>query len=143
MINEQFQQQQHPRCIVCGKQAAAGWELDFRHVAGTMVEADFPCDRALEGYPWVLHGGVICTLLDGAMTNCLFAAGQVAMTGDLHVRFRKPVVAVGSACVRAWIEESTPPLYKLAAHLEQDGEIKATARARFMQRAEEIGLSES
>ena len=96
--------------------------------------SDLCLPAMLEGYPHVLHGGVICALLDGAMTNCVFASGSAAVTGDLHVRFRKPVATCGSATVRAWIEASSPPLYKLAAQLEQDGEIKATAKARFVER---------
>jgi acyl-coenzyme A thioesterase PaaI-like protein len=86
----------------------------------------------LEGYVTVVHGGVVCAVLDGAMTNCLFAAGKSAVTGDLRVRFRKPISTRSTAKVRAWIEESLPPLHRVAAHVEQDGEIKATAIARFM-----------
>ena len=130
---EKMRREEHPHCVVCGRAIENGLGLEFRAVGDDAVEAEFASQRVLEGYPLVLHGGVICALLDGAMTNCIFAAGTAAMTGDLHVRFRKPVAAIGSATVRAWIEASSPPLYKLAAHLEQDGEIKATATARFME----------
>jgi acyl-coenzyme A thioesterase PaaI-like protein len=104
--------------------------------------AEFVCSEVLEGYPRMLHGGVICAVLDGAMTNCVFAAGSAAVTGDLRVRFRKPVLARGTAVVRAWIETASPPLYKLAAHLQQDGEVKATAQARFLQRDAAIRSAE-
>ena len=131
---ERLRQEEHPQCVVCGKALENGLGLEFLAVEKDAVEATFACQRILEGYPHVLHGGVICALLDGAMTNCVFASGSAAVTGDLHVRFRSPVVARGSATVRAWIEVSSPPLYKLAAQLEQDGEIKATAKARFVER---------
>jgi acyl-coenzyme A thioesterase PaaI-like protein len=36
----------------------------------------------------MLHGGVISSILDGTMTNCLFAHGTVAVTAELRVRFR-------------------------------------------------------
>jgi acyl-coenzyme A thioesterase PaaI-like protein len=131
---EHLRREEHPNCVVCGKTLKYGLGLEFRTVEQGIVEATFACQRLLEGYPHVLHGGVICTVLDGAMTNCVFACGSAAMTGDLHVRFRKPVAASGMAIVRAWIEASSPPLYKLAARLVQDGEIKATAKARFVER---------
>ena len=131
---ERLRTEEHPNCVVCGKTLDNGLGLEFRAIGEGIVEATFACQRFLEGYPHVLHGGVICTLLDGAMTNCVFACGSAAMTGDLHVRFRKPVAADGWAIVRAWIEASSPPLYRLAASLEQDGEIKATAKARFVER---------
>jgi acyl-coenzyme A thioesterase PaaI-like protein len=125
-----LREQQHGHCIVCGRSSG----LEFRSRDGK-VEAEIACRRFLEGYAGVLHGGVICAVLDGAMTNCLFAAGRSAVTGDLRVRFRKPVVARGTATVQAWIEESHPPLYRVAAHVRQDGEIKVTAQAKFMERS--------
>ena len=132
--HQRLRQQHHPECIVCGQAGQNGLSVQFRATSDGRVEAEFACQRVLQGYPHVLHGGVICSLLDGAMTNCVFASGEAAVTGDLHVRFHKPVAANGQATVRAWIEASCPPLYKLGAELEQNGEIKATATARFVQR---------
>jgi acyl-coenzyme A thioesterase PaaI-like protein len=109
--------------------------MEFRTTGNGLVEAAFACERVFEGYPDVLHGGVICTLLDGAMTNCLFAFGVVAVTGDLRVRFRHPVAASGWAAVRAWIESSSRPLHKLSAELSQEGQIKAMATGKFLERA--------
>jgi acyl-coenzyme A thioesterase PaaI-like protein len=125
---DRLRRRQHRNCIVCGR--AQGLEFYCRD--GEVI-AEIECRRFFEGYAGMVHGGVICAVLDGAMTNCLFAAGRAAVTGDLHVRFRKPVAARGTATVRAWIEESLPPLHRVAAELQQDGEVKATARARFME----------
>ena len=130
---QQLRQNHHRHCVVCGQAMENGFGLEFRCIGGEKVEAEFACRRSLEGYPRVLHGGVICAVLDGAMTNCLFATGTLAVTGDLRVRFRKPVIALGTATVSAWIEERLPPLYRVSAQLEQNGEVKATARARFME----------
>ena len=70
-------------------------------------------------------------LLDGAMTNCLFAHGQAAVTAELTVRYRHPVATQRPALLRAWIEESRAPLRVIAAEITQGGQIKAT-RARRM-----------
>jgi acyl-coenzyme A thioesterase PaaI-like protein len=113
--------------------------MEFRTPRHGLIEATFACERALEGYPDVLHGGVICALLDGVMTNCLFACGVVAVTGDLRVRFRLPVATSGRAAVRAWVESSSRPLHQLAAELTQDGQIKATATAKFGERTAAVG----
>ena len=131
---QQLRQNHHPHCVVCGQTLANGLGLEFHFSGPGEVEATFACQQVFQGYPDVLHGGVVCTLLDGAMTNCVFATGSAAVTGDLKVRFRRPVTARGTATVRAWIESSSPPLYKVAADLQQDGEVKATARARFVER---------
>ncbi len=80
----------------------------------------------------MLHGGVIATLLDAAMTNCLFAHGHCGVTADLRVRYRHPVVS-GEACVlRARIERAAAPLFVLTAELRQNGRCKATATGKFM-----------
>lgn len=40
------------------------------------VSTVFRGDALLEGYPGLVHGGIICALVDGAMTNCLFSAAS-------------------------------------------------------------------
>jgi len=131
---EQLRQEQHPNCVVCGQAHPGGLRLQFRLVGDGIVEATFACKHVLQGYHEILHGGTICSILDGAMTNCAFAAGVSAMTGDLYVRFLRPVAAVGHVTVRAWIEASCHPLYRLQAELQQEGELKATAKARFLEK---------
>ena len=96
--------------------------------------ASFDCRPLLEGYPGVLHGGVISALLDGAMTNCLFAQGRAAVTAELRVRFRHPVATDGTARLRAWIDRSCPPLFVLRAELRQGEQLMATAEGKFVQR---------
>jgi acyl-coenzyme A thioesterase PaaI-like protein len=88
-----------------------------------------------QGYDGLLHGGVIAAVLDSAMTNCLFAHGIVAVTGELTVRFLHPVLLTHEAVVKANIKESFPPLHCMEARLMQNGRIVARASARFMERA--------
>ena len=84
---------------------------------------------------------MIASLLDGAMTNCLFARGRAAMTGELKVRYREPVIIGEEVLIRAWISRSHPPLHLLEAELKQQGCIKATASAKFIERNERDGCS--
>ena len=79
---------------------------------------------------------MIASLLDGAMMNCLFAHGHVAMTGELKVRYRKPVVIGQEMLISAWIMRSLSHLHLLEAELKQEGCIKATASAKFVERNE-------
>ena len=81
-------------------------------------------------------GGVIASMLDGAMTNCLFAQGIVAVTGELTVRYWKPVLIGCELQLRAWIEGQHRPLYLMRAELAQQGCVNATASAKFMERNE-------
>ena len=69
------------------------------------------------------------------MTNCPFAKGHAAMTAELNVRFRHPVATDRSATVRAWSTAAMRPLHEMAAELIQDGQVKATAKAKFMEKS--------
>lgn len=125
----------HPGCVVCCPSNGHGFGLEFHVAHDGAVEASFACDSVFQGYPATLHGGVICALLDGAMTNCLFAHGYASMTVELSVQFRHPVATDNPAIVRAWITSETRPIYELAAELIQDELVKATAKAKFFEKA--------
>lgn len=129
-----MQQRHHPGCVVCGGRAA-GLELDFCLAESGTVEATFDCTSALQGYPDRLHGGVICTLIDGAMTNCLFAHGLAGVTAELKVRFRQAAVLGKSLNVRAQISERMAPLYRLSAEVVQEASVVATAEGTFIDTA--------
>ena len=57
----------HPNCVVCSLDNAKGLHLDFVSGCDGSISATFSCDEAFEGYPGFLHGGVISSILDGAM----------------------------------------------------------------------------
>ena len=123
---------EHRQCLLCGPAAALGFELRFRVQADGSVLARFPCREALQGYPEMLHGGVISALLDAAMANALFSLGIVGVTADLSVRFLAPVALDRGAVVRAFVEEGRHPLFYVRSGLEQDGKLMARARGKFL-----------
>ena len=126
----------HPFCLVCSQSNPMGLGLEFVAQEDGSVSASFLGHPGLEGFEGVMHGGMIASLLDGAMTNCLFAHGYVAMTGELNVRFREPVVIGEEMLIRAWIEHSHSPLHLMKAELKQQGCVRATASAKFVERNE-------
>jgi uncharacterized protein (TIGR00369 family) len=124
--------EEHANCMVCSTSSKNGLGLQFAVSKDGSVEATFSCDKAFEGYADVLHGGLISCLLDGAMTNCMFAHGHAAVTAELNVRFRDSVVIGEPATVRAWIDRSRPRLHLLRAEVVQNRQVKATATGKFM-----------
>lgn len=126
----------HARCIACGARDGQSARVSFAVRKDGSVEAHIgPCSHC-EGYDGMLHGGVIATLLDAAMTNCLFAHGHCGVTADLHLRYRHPVMSAGPCVVRAWIERSSAPLFVLRAELWQDSERRVAAVGKFMRKAD-------
>jgi acyl-coenzyme A thioesterase PaaI-like protein len=130
----------HGQCVLCAADHPQGLRLAFDTHADGHVEALFPCDRLYQGYTGYLHGGVIAALLDSAMTNCLFAHGRAALTGELNVRFLKPIIVSRPAIVSARLAKSLPPLFYMEADIRQNGHIMAKASAKFME-ACETGVS--
>ena len=96
------------------------------------VSACFLGNSALEGYPGLLHGGVVAALLDGAMTNCLFAQGRRALTVELNVRYHSGVASAEELLLQAWPESSAHGLFRLRAEITQGGAVKASATGKFM-----------
>jgi acyl-coenzyme A thioesterase PaaI-like protein len=126
---------EHPECVVCGA-GPGGLALAFRVVAGGAVEAELVPTPALQGYPEMLHGGVIASVLDAAMTNCLFARGLAAVTGQMTIRYRRPLRLTEPATARGALLRAQPPLLTLEATLQQAGRVAARATGKFMIRGE-------
>jgi uncharacterized protein (TIGR00369 family) len=130
---ERIRAQVHPHCIVCSPQNASGLHLSFTSIEDGQLVAEFACPQRLEGYPGRLQGGVIASLMDGIMANCLFAHGIVAVTTELNVRYRHPVEAGTSAELRGQIERESHGLYFMRAELRQNQKLHVTATAKFFE----------
>ena len=121
----------HPNCVVCSPSNTNGLQLKFVSKEDGCITATFMCDEDLEGYPGVLHGGIVSSILDGAMCHCMFSRGQVAVTAEMTTKFRHPVVTNQQAIVSANITRFSHSLCLLEAEIVQDGKVKATARGKF------------
>jgi len=113
-----------------------GLALRYEPQPDGSVTAKFLGHCALEGYSSLLHGGLIATLLDGAMTNCLFARSIRGLTAELKVRYHAGVAASEEVLVRAWLTDDSHGLYQLRAELTQGGAVKARATGKFMMQHE-------
>ena len=121
----------HSHCLMCGEENPLSLRLRFEPDENGAVHTVFKGHEGLQGYRGILHGGVISSLLDAAMTNCLFHLGVEALTGDLQVRFLKPVPCTVAVDIRAWVETSLPPLYQLRAELVCGETVMARAEGKF------------
>jgi len=86
----------------------------------------------MAGFAGRMHGGVVSALLDGAMTQCLFAHDDQAVTAVMHLRFRHPAPLDRELQVRAWIDRSGPHRYSLRARLSDAGLLIVDAEATFI-----------
>jgi uncharacterized protein (TIGR00369 family) len=79
-------------CFVCGLDNPVGLKLAFYETSPDEVTAHWTPGREYEGFPGVLHGGIVASILDEA-------GGRVVMIGDhthfmmtatLDVKYRRP-----------------------------------------------------
>ena len=122
----------HPHCVVCSPDHPRGLCLHFVTTGDDTVVAEFELDKAVEGYVGWSHGGITSAILDGAMTNWLFAHGLTGITAELNIRFRHPVILGKPASVSAHLKSGSHPLYELEASITQSGQLKVRATGRFM-----------
>lgn len=111
-----------------------GWASTSGPTATTGSWPSSTANPRYSGYQGFVHGGVVSSLLDGAMTSVLMARGETSLTADLQVRFLEPVVVGQPAVVRAWLQHSRRRLSLLEAEIRQGTHLRATARARFLDR---------
>src|ERR1700733_1075002 len=78
-------------CFGCGAANRTGLRLKFLVDEQQHVISRFKVPRRFEGPPGYVHGGVIATLLDEAMSKANRQRGSVAMTRQMEVEYLRPV----------------------------------------------------
>jgi uncharacterized protein (TIGR00369 family) len=79
------------RCFGCGPANAIGLQLEFLLAEDGAVVCLPTIPECFEGPPGYLHGGIIATLLDEAMSKTVRARGLKAVTGRMEIDYRRPV----------------------------------------------------
>ncbi len=128
-------------CFVCGRENPFGLKLTFYEISPGEVTVDYTVPEQYQGYPGVVHGGVVAAMLDEV-------TGRVHMGGDpprfmftarLNVRYRKnvpvgqPLRIIGHAGKsHARTAIATGQIYG------QDGDLLAEAEALLVNVPDEI-----
>ena len=109
----------HAHCMVCGSRDnnPDSLELAFSQHQDGSVRAPFVVSQKHQGYTGLLHGGMTSTLLDAAMTHCLFMQGIKALTAELTVRFMAPICVGQTLTVCARLLGQRRGIYQLEAWL--------------------------
>ena len=79
------------RCFGCGQANPSGLHLEFLLAEDSSVGCLASVPDTFEGPPGYLHGGIIATLLDEAMSKAVRARGFTAMTRHMEVDYQRPV----------------------------------------------------
>lgn len=125
-------------CFACGRRNASGLRLTFRR-EGDRIVADYQPHEEFQGFPGVLHGGVLATMLDETMSRTGAMRQEWLMTGKLEIRYRRP--APVDQPLRVWgqiLRERRGAIDATGAVELLDGTVLAEGRGMFLRLPEKV-----
>ncbi len=91
-------------CFACGELNAHGLHLEL-HLEPGRCWTDLALSERFEGWEGVIHGGILCTILDEVMAWSLVEQDNWGVTARMNVEFRRPVGVGQSIHAEGWITE--------------------------------------
>lgn len=120
-----------PHCFCCGESNAQGLKLRYHYPQPGTATTSFAIPEHFTGWRDVVHGGLLAMVLDETMAHACASKGLHGFTGDISVRFRRPV-QVGTVVEAAGrILSERRRVVTAAAHLAAGGTTIAEAQATF------------
>jgi acyl-coenzyme A thioesterase PaaI-like protein len=81
-------------CFICGLENPVGLHLRIYQTEPGVIETTYTAPAHFQGYPGVLHGGIVATILDEISGRSHMgdpSAPRFMFTGKLEVKYRKNV----------------------------------------------------
>ena len=120
-------------CFGCGQTNPIGLHLDFQRFPDGTVLCSTVVSESYEGPPGYLHGGIIATLLDEAMSKANRAQGVTAMTRRMQVEYLRPVPSGSPIRIEGTVTRSEGRKHWTAAKIvDMKGTILAQAEGLFI-----------
>jgi acyl-coenzyme A thioesterase PaaI-like protein len=126
----------YQRCFVCGQHNPYGLHLVFR-LENNSIVADFQPREEHQGFPGIIHGGIVASILDEALgrTSILAERPEWTMTGRLEVRYRRYVPYGQVLRVRAFLGTQRRKMLQATGILtlaDDENTILAEAQGTFL-----------
>lgn len=121
-------------CFICGRQNQVGLKLDFYEDPDSgQVTAEFGVPEAYQGYPGVVHGGIVAAILDETAGRAVMlhrSDDDLMATLRLTVRYRRPTPTETPLKAVGWVERMTGTGARVAGEIRlADGTVTATCEA--------------
>jgi uncharacterized protein (TIGR00369 family) len=120
-------------CFACGELNEIGLHLKLYLTTGRCrTELEVP--ERFQGWEGIIHGGILCTILDEVMAWALVACDSWGVTARMSIDFKKPVVVGQKIEAEGWITESRRRIHGTAGRIidAETGVELATAHATYV-----------
>lgn len=118
-------------CFGCGQKNPIGLRLKFSW-DGETARADFTPGEEYQGWPGVVHGGIISCLLDEALNYPSYFLKCYCLTAEMRVRLRQTAPVGARLHLSAWITRRTRKLLTTEARITlDDGTLVAEASGKM------------
>ncbi len=117
-------------CFVCGRENANGLGLSFYEVGPDEVTAEVVIPSHFEGYPGIVHGGIVAAMLDEIAGRAVLVGEHehFRLTAKLEIRYRRPVPSGERLQLRGVVERRRGRIAFAHAQLNlADGTLAADA----------------
>jgi len=126
----------YQRCFACGQHNPYGLQMVFRLEDNAVVSDFFPREE-YQGFPGMIHGGIVAVVLDEALNRTSLLTNHPAwtMTGRLDIRYRRYVPYGPLLRVRAMLGMQRGRMVRASGKLtlaEDERVVFAEAQGSFM-----------
>jgi uncharacterized protein (TIGR00369 family) len=131
-------------CFVCGIQNPVGLKLAFYEDAeAKQVRAEISVPDQYQGYPGVVHGGIVSAILDEVSGRAVLLHGsddELMATLRLTVRYRRPTPTETPLTAVGWVERMSGMGARVAGEIRlPDGTVTAECEAVVANVPDEFG----
>jgi uncharacterized protein (TIGR00369 family) len=121
-------------CFLCGRQNPVGLKLDFyEDLEAEQVRVEFAVPDEYQGYPGVVHGGIVAAVLDEVSGRAIMIRGSdedLMATLKLTVRYRRPTPTETPLVAVGWVERASGMGARVAGEIRlADGTVTAECEA--------------
>jgi acyl-coenzyme A thioesterase PaaI-like protein len=128
----------YQRCYVCGQENESGLKTVFRQ-DGERIVTTFTGDERHQGYPGVVHGGILASILDETLGRTALFERAWVMTGRLEVRYRTPAPIGEELQITAWATRVRSRSVEARGEVRRrGGELLAEATGMFLKVPERV-----
>lgn len=108
-----------PNCFVCGSANPSGLHVPFTRTADGGSRAEYVAKPDHVGWPEIIHGGLLFTLMDEAVAWAVIYAGFHGVTGKAEARFRAPARVGMRMIVSGRVTESSRRAVRTHAEIRE------------------------